>query len=62
MAEQASPRYLLPQSDDSETRCQNCGKGILELIEEWLHPLFGVLGVTCHKFKCDDYGHCSHSP
>jgi hypothetical protein len=51
MAEQASPGILLQQSDDSETRCQNCGKGMLELIEEWPHPLFGVLGVTCQKFN-----------
>ena len=27
---------------------------MLKLIDEWPHPLFGVLGVTCQKFKCDD--------
>jgi hypothetical protein len=62
MPEQASPGILLQQSDDSETRCQNCGKGMLELIDEWPHPLFGVLGVTCQKFKCDICGHCSQNP
>jgi hypothetical protein len=35
---------------------------MLELIEEWPHPLFGVLGVACQKFKCDICGHCSQSP
>jgi hypothetical protein len=57
MAEQASPDILLQRSDDPETRCQSCGKGMLELIEEWPHPLFGVLGVSCQTFKCDDCGH-----
>jgi len=64
MAEPASQAPLMRQSDDSETRCGHCGKGMLELVEEWPHPLFGVLGVTCQKFKCDavDCGRFTHSP
>ena len=37
---------------------------MLELVEEWPHPLFGVLGVTCQKLRCDtpDCGRLTYSP
>src|SRR5918995_3911566 len=53
MAEPASRTPSIGQSDDPGTRCGHCGKGMLGLVEEWPHPLFGVLGVTCQKFRCD---------
>ena len=64
MAEFASQPPSIRQSDDSETRCRYCGKGMLELVEEWPHPLFGVLGVTCQKLRCDtpDCGRLTYSP
>jgi hypothetical protein len=37
---------------------------MLVLIKEWPHPLFGVLGVTCQKLRCDapDCGRFTNSP
>ena len=64
MAELASQAPSMRQSNDTETQCGHCGKGMLELIEEWPHPLFGVLGVTRQKLRCDapDCGRLTYSP
>ena len=64
MIEQASQAPTVRQSDDSETRCGHCATGMLELVEEWPHPLFGVLGVTCQKFRCGtpECGRFTYSP
>jgi hypothetical protein len=64
MAEQASRPSETPLPDDPDRKCAYCKNGTLELVEEWPHPLFGVLGVTSQKLKCDaaECGRFTYSP
>ena len=42
-----------PSLDDRRPICKSCGRGKLDLIDEWPHPILGVAGVTCRTFRCN---------
>jgi hypothetical protein len=42
-----------PSLDEHRSICQSCGRGRLDLIDEWPYPILGVAGVTCQTLKCD---------
>ncbi len=44
----------VPLQDDEKLKCRWCGSARLTLVEEQPHPLFGVLGMTLKKFRCDE--------
>ena len=33
--------------------CKRCGRGELELIDEWPHPILGIAGITCRTLRCN---------
>lgn len=47
----------LPQTSfDERPKCSCCGGTNLRLTDEYLHPLYGVLGVTIQVLKCESPG------
>ena len=42
---------LMP--DEYRPICQRCGRGKLELIDEWPHPILGIAGITCRTLRCN---------
>jgi len=43
----------VPALNEHRPICQSCGRGRLDLVDEWPHPILGVAGVTCKTLKCD---------
>jgi hypothetical protein len=43
----------IPSPDEHRSICPSCGRGRLDLIDEWPHPILGVAGVTCRTFRCN---------
>ena len=47
MIDEAHLAAATPSLDEHRSICQGCGRGRLNLIDEWPHPILGVAGVTC---------------
>jgi hypothetical protein len=43
----------VPSPVEHRPICESCGRGRLDLIDEWPHPILGIAGVTCRTLKCD---------
>jgi hypothetical protein len=43
----------IPSRDEHRSICPSCGRGRLDLIDEWPHPIVGVAGVTRQMLKSD---------
>jgi hypothetical protein len=48
-----SVRQTIPLEDRERRTCDRCGIGILTLVDERPHPLFGILGMTLQTLQCD---------
>jgi hypothetical protein len=46
-------RDLTPEDDPERPRCDCCGIGRLQVIDERPHPIFGILGMTLQTLQCD---------
>ena len=43
----------VPLLNERRPICPCCGRGRLDLVDEWPHPILEAAGVRCKTLKCD---------